>query len=335
MSTPNTPTNFYLQTGQATNFLSWDQTTTGATSFIVQRSLDNVTFTTLATLSGTPLANFYLDSAVTAGTQYWYQVAAANGSGTSLYCASQGIVPATIGQVSLQWIRLMSQLRADLFNSQFISVPEWNSYISNSYKELYDLLIQKFGDDYFSSSTYTITTNGSDELYPLPNDFYKSTLVEVSLNTSDPNSWVTLRRYMRVQQNLWNYPNVYTFYGITNVRYRFTGNFIQLVPIAQANQTVRIWYSPRPQILFADTATLDGISGWEDYVIIDAARKALLKQESDTAALMEEKLAMKQRIEEAAENRDVGDPETISDSRVRNFAWSDTDGYGSGGSMGF
>lgn len=342
MAIPSAPTNVIVQTGNGSNFISWDQTTTAATSFLIQRSLDNITFTALVTVSGSPLNNFYTDAAVTAGTQYWYQVAAQNGSGPSAYAVAtngsssgiSGIVPAAVGQVSLQWVRLMAQLRADLFNSQFISLAEWNSYISNSYKDLYNLLVQKFGDEYFSSSTYTWTTDGSSQLYPLPADFYKATLVETSLNQSDPNSWVTLRKFMKIQQNLWNYPNVYTFYGITNLRYRFTGNNIQLVPIAQAGYTVRMWYAPRPQILYADTQLLDGIAGYEDIVILSAARKALLKQEQDVAELDAEIQYMYQRIDEAAENRDIGEPETVSDSRMRNFSWSDDNGGMGGGGYG-
>lgn len=343
MAIPSAPTNVIVQTGNGSNFISWDQTTTAATSFLIQRSLDNITFTALVTVSGSPLNNFYTDAAVTAGTQYWYQVAAQNGSGPSAYAVAtngsssgiSGIVPAAVGQVSLQWVRLMAQLRADLFNSQFISLAEWNSYISNSYKDLYNLLVQKFGDEYFSSSTYTWTLSGSNQLYPLPNDFYKATLIEISLNPADPNSWITLKKYMKRQQNLYNYPNVFTMYAVTNVRYRFTGNFIQLVPIPQSGFTLRMWYAPRPQILYADTDLLDGIAGYEDMIILSAARKALLKQEQDVAELDAEIQYLYQRIDEAAGNRDIGEPERVSDSRTINFAWGGDDdgsyGYGAGG----
>lgn len=343
MSIPITPTSFAVQTGQAQNFLSWD-IISGATTYLVQRSLDGVNFTTQATITGNPLNNFYFDQAYNASTnpggvnpatKYYYQVAAENGSGTSAYTAAQSIVPALIGQVSLQWIRLMAFARADMINTQFISLPEANSYISNSYKELYDILAQKFGDEYFSSSTYVFNTISGQQLYPLPNDFFKSTLVEITLNPSDPTAWVTLKRYNKIQQNLLNFPNVYTYWGFTNLRYRFTGNYIEIVPVTIGNQTIRIWYAPRSNILMQDTDILDGISGWEDYVILDAARKMLLKQEQDTAELVNEKAAMIQRIEAAAENRDIAEPDTVSDSRRRNFGWGgDGDGgagYGGGG----
>jgi len=74
---PGIPQGFSVQTGNRTNLISWSLST-GATSYTIQRSLDNVTFTALITISGSPLATSYLDNAVIAGTQYWYKVCARN-----------------------------------------------------------------------------------------------------------------------------------------------------------------------------------------------------------------------------------------------------------------
>ena len=333
MPAPSTPTNFTLQTGDSYNYLSWDQMS-GATSYIVQRSQDNVTYATIATVSGSPLATVYSDSTITTGTQYWYQVAAANGSGTSAYCTPQSIIPAPIGKVTLNYVRTLARQRADRVNSQFVTDVELNNYINASYKELYDILIQKYGDDYYVASTYTWTTDGSSVLYPLPPDFYKNLLVEVALNPQDNNSWITLRTFQRIQQNLWNYPNVYTFYGITNLRYRIDGNYLHIVPISTAGQTLRMWYAPRPAKLVQDNQIVDGVSGWEEYVIIRAAKYYLDKQESDTSKLDQELLFLKQRIEESATNRDAGQPDTISNTRTRAETWGGFGGPGYDGSGG-
>ena len=343
MAIPATPSNFNLQTGNGNNFLSWD-VDAGATTYIVQRSLDGVTFATIATITGSPLNNFYFDAVynlisnpggVLPATKYYYQVAAQNISGISAYTAIQSIVPTGVGQMSLAWVRNMALLRADMVNSQFISLPEANSYISGSYKALYDLMTQKFGDEYFSSSTYTWSTAGNQNMYPLPPDFYKSTLVEIALNPGDPQSWVTLRRFNKVQQNLLNFPNVYTLWGVTNLRYRLTGNFIELAPYPTGGQTLRMWYAPRPPILMQDTDIVDGVSGWEDYIILDAARKMMLKQEQDIQEVTMEVEGLVKRIESAAENRDIAEPDTVSDSRRRNFAWGDSGGGTGGGDAGW
>lgn len=296
-----------------------------------------VIFTAAATGAGTGTGQVQIYS-----DRFYYKVAAVNGDGTGAYTTTDptntvlSVIPTPVGQANLGNLRLQAQQRADMVNSQFVTLPEWNQYIQLSYKELYDLLIQKYGDDYYVALPYSYTTSGTVDanfnasVYPLPSNFYKLLLCEVALNPGDPNSWVTLRQYNRIQQNLWNYPNVYTFYGITNLRYRLTGTQLQIVPIPSGNQTLRIWYAPRPSKLVKDTDLVDGISGWEEYVIVDAAIKALKKEESDCQELMMEKAALIARIEAAAQNRNEAEPQTVSDSRARNFGWAD-DGSWSGG----
>jgi len=294
-----------------------------------------VIFTAIATGSGSGTA-----TVTPYGNRYYYQVAAMNGSGTSAYTSTDSTnttlncIPVGSGQVSLKSLRDQAQQRADRVNSQFVTLPEWNKYVTQSYKELYDLLIAAYGNDYYVKQPYQYATSGTidpnynAQVFPLPSDFYKLILCECALNPGDSNSWVTLRQYERIQQNLWNFPNVYTFYGITNLRYRLTGTQLQIVPIASAGQTIRIWYAPRPATLVADTDLVDGLSGWEEYIIDDVAAKALAKEESDVTELLGRKMAMKQRLEEMAANRNIAEPMKVSDSRMRNFAWSDGEGAG-------
>jgi hypothetical protein len=53
-------------------------------------------------------------------------------------------------------------------------------------------------------------------------------------------------------------------------------------------------------------------NGWEEYAVITAAIKCLQKEESDTMPLMQEKAIQLKRIEDVAQNRDVGDPGRIT-----------------------
>ena len=118
MGIPGIPTNFYAQTGNQTNLVSWNLSP-GATFYTVQRSQDNVTYAPIATISGSPLATSYLDTAVTLGTQYWYNVSAGNTSGSSSYTKPQSVVPTPTGEMYLSQIRLQSMQRADRVNSNF------------------------------------------------------------------------------------------------------------------------------------------------------------------------------------------------------------------------
>lgn len=328
-----TPSGFIVQSVQGQVSLNWNQAPL-ATTYYINRSTDNITFTTI----GQTASLNYADLTGTLNAVYYYTIQAATSLASSLPTASLSGQSLKPGQTTLGNIRLESQQRSDLINSFNITTQEWNSMIAQSYKELYDILIQKFGDDYFIQVPYTYLTTGQidsqtqAQTFPLPNDFYKLMRVEVALNPQDANSWITLRKFEAIQANLWNYPNVYTFYGITNLRYRLWGSNLQIVPICAGGQTIRIWYSPRPNQLINDTDIVDGISGYEEYIVTDVCIKALTKQESDVTVYGLQKQALLKRIEEAAENRDVGSPETVSDSRRRNFAWSDpSDGGGYGG----
>ena len=94
-----------------------------------------------------------------------------------------------------------------------------------------------------------------------------------------------------------------------------------------------MWYSPKLPALLVDTdVTTLGTSGWLRYVIARAAAYALDKEEgSDTSKLMQEIVFLKQRIEQAAQNRDAGIPDTISETR-QDSVYGGT-GWG-GGSQG-
>lgn len=328
-----TPTQFLATSCQGLVQLTWNASPL-VTSYYINRSTDNVSFTNIGSTSSL----LYNDSSALVGTVYYYTVQSSNGSASSLPTLSLSGQALNPGQTTVGNLRLECQQRTDRVYSDNITAQEWNSMINQSYKELYDILIQKFGDDYFIQVPHTYTTTGQidptfqAQVFALPADFYKLMRCEVALNASDPNSWITLRQFQAIQANLWNFPNVYTFYGITNLRYRIWGKYLQLVPIASAGQTIRIWYSPRPNQLINDTDTVDAISGWEEYIVADVCIKALAKTEEDSSVFMAQKMALLKRVEEAAENRNVGEPQTVSDSRTRNLAWTDSGGEFGGGS---
>lgn len=211
--------------------------------------------------------------------------------------------------------------RADMVNSQFVSDTELTSYINQSYFELYDLLVQKFGDDYYvKTPAYTITTDGTTDQYALPSDFYKLLGVDLLVNGAQ-GSAISVKPFNFGERNRYSAPNFQQFYGVTNLRYKLTGNYLWLTPRAQAGQTIQLWYVPRLTQLVNSTDTLDGISGWTEYVICDSAIKCMQKEESDVSVLMAQKAGLIQRIESAAENRDAGEPMTVTDNSSNAPMW--------------
>ena len=339
MSVPSTPTNFWVQSGNQQIFLSWNQVTASpaVTGYKVQRSTDGITYTVVAS----PTTNEYLDSAPVLGTTYYYKVAAVNISGTGSYTTAQSSVATLPGDLTLGEIRLRAQQEADMQNSQFLSLPEWNFNINQSYYELYDLLITTY-EDYFVAPRLVFQTDGTTQSYDLPDGsnydgapaLYKLYGVDLGLS-NNTNAWVTIKKFDFIQRNRYVFPQITsTFLGVFNLRYRVVGNKIMFIPVPSGGQYIGLWYYPRLTTLLKDTDVMDGFSGWTEYVILDAAIKAMMKEESDPSALLVRKAAIKSRIESAAMNRDAGQPDTISDTRTFSERWGSYGAPNGDGSYG-
>jgi hypothetical protein len=345
MAVPVVPTNFLVQQGNGQVFLSWNLVS-GATSYSVERSVDGVNFSVVAA----PSTNLFLDTTVLIGVNYFYQVAGVNGSGTGPYTTAQSVVATLSGGMTLGQIRLYAQQRADRVNSNFVTTTEWNTYINQSYYELYDLLINSDQDLYLYQPVLLVT-DGVTFQYQLPTGqntflnnalqtitpppFYRLWGVDCGLDASS-NAWVTLKKFSAIQRNRYVYPQITsTFLGVFNLQYRLIASdpaLLYFIPTPSANQYIRLFYIPRLTTLLQDTDIMDGISGWTEYVIVDAAIKALQKEESDVSVLAAQKEMLKMRIEESSINRDVGQPDTISDTR--NWAQGNGWSLGQDGSYG-
>lgn len=315
MAAPGIPSNYNIQQGNGDVLLTWNLVA-GATGYPIQRSTDGVTYSLLTTAT----TNSYLDSAATVGTLYYYKVASTDGVDTSSYTNAQTIIPTLTAQLSLGQIRLMAQQRADRVNSNFVTMPEWNTYINQSYFELYDLLVTLY-EDYYVKEPLLLTTDGIEQQVTLPSDFYKLLGVDLGL-TNNTNAWVTLKKFDFISRNRYVFPQLTTTYlGVFNLRYRLVGNTIMFIPLPSAGQYIRIWYIPKLTQLLQDTDIADGISGWTEYVIVDAAIKALQKEEADVTVLMAQKQALLNRIENSGMNRDAGQPDSVSDVRSWSERW--------------
>lgn len=336
MAVPAAPSSVTAEQSDGDILVTWTGVS-GATGYKVQRSTDGVNYSDLAT---TALVTQYTDSLPGTGIMYWYRVAGTNSDGTGSYTDNANgvlaqMVAAPPSEMSLFELRLRAQQTADRVNSNFILQSEWNSFIRLAMYELYDLLITAY-EDLFASSYVYIQTNGTTQNYPLPDGvtnylggnyngtvgtpalaFYKLAGMDLGVNTSN-NAWVSLKKFDFIERNNFVYPNsTSTIYGVYNMRYRLMGNNVNIIPTPAGNQQLRMWYSPKLSALLADTdLTTIGFSGWLRYPIVRAAKYALDKEEgTDTGKLDAEILYLKQRIEQASQNRDSGIPDTISKTR--------------------
>ncbi len=216
---------------------------------------------------------------------------------------------------TLAELQLEVRQRADMVNSSFVSDDELKGYINKSIQELYDLILQKYGNDYYvSSTTFPLVVN--QEAYALPTNFLKVLGVDLELGPSD---YITLKPFMFNERNRYTSTSLRGFYGASFYRYRLRGNSLIFSPVPNVTSTIRLWYVPRATTLSASSDTFDGFNGWQEYVIVDAAIKCLQKEESDVSVLIRQKQDLIVRIEEAAGNRDAGFSPRITDTRRIEF----------------
>jgi hypothetical protein len=251
-------------------------------------------------------------------------------------------MPLLPGQENLGAIKTYARQLADMEDSQFVSDDELVTYINSGLYALYDLLVMKFGNDYYMAPPIKFITDGVTDRYLLPDGsvpgvpaFYKLAGVDIMLGPS-PDSWVTLRPFNFIDRNRFAFPNIQTVYGAANLRYRLSGNYLWLTPRAMSGQSIQVWYIPRLIPLVNDSDLIDDISGWSEYVAIYAASRMKQKQEDDMTTIAAMLAQVEKRIEDAAANRDVGSPATTGDTLWKNFgSFSGAWGSGGGGGMGY
>lgn len=219
--------------------------------------------------------------------------------------------------VQVSAIISLAKQRADMENTNFVSAAEWLAYADQSYRKFYNLITTLYED--YNVSSYDITTvSGTDE-YTLPEGFLKSRLVEILGVTPYPltmKQW-TLSEKNRVQYSVTGHP----------IRYAIYGNTIRLIPMPRGSWTVRLWYIPTATPLVSDAQTVEVYNGFDEYIAIDMAIKALHKEESNTDRLERERERMERLLEDSLHSRDAGSPRYMTDIERQNdgalypFAW--------------
>jgi hypothetical protein len=214
--------------------------------------------------------------------------------------------------LTLLQLRTSVRQRANMEGSTFCSDAEINGYINQSYKELHDLIVDAVEDYLLSTDTFTLTTTN---IRALPTSFYKMRGLDDTTNFGRPRS---VRKYNWNERNDWSYGQAaYLDERFSDVTYRIVGTNLQIMPSERAARSYALYYVPIATDLAADVDVAQSINGWLEYVVVDAAMKCLIKEESDIRPLQAMKKAMFDRIEALKRDRDQGLPEKISRVRTR------------------
>ncbi len=176
---------------------------------------------------------------------------------------------------------------------------ELQLFLDVAYAELVDMLVRA-GIHQFETST-TITTDGTNDSFAVPADHYKTLGVDYRFATD---------RYAKVEPLMFEERNDYSL-GISGSArgYRLVGENIVFYPKPPNNQVYRHVYVPAPANIsaVATSTAVDGVAGWEEYIVVHAARAIKAKQEDDAAVMiLQQKLdRLESRINDMAQDRDA------------------------------
>lgn len=217
---------------------------------------------------------------------------------------------------TLSELRTLVLQRCDMVNSNFVSTSELNSWINQAADCLYDLIVSRYEDYYTTSFNFTISS--PNDGYTLPTSVYKIRGLDFQIS----GDWVTLHTFTFEERNHGNRQINRALLGLTNIKYKWIGSSIKIIPGDQAAGTYRCWYIPDFVDLSNDNSTLSSdLDRWKEYIIADVAIKCLVKEESDPSAIMAEKAELERRVLNMAQNRDAGAPERVQD--VSSNLWDD------------
>ncbi len=226
-------------------------------------------------------------------------------------------MPAT---VTLTALKNRALRRADMVSSHFVDTTaggELETYIQDAARELYDIIVKAYGEDYYYA-TSTVNTVANTATIAVPTNFYKLLGVDTTCpGATDP---VALQPFNWNERNI----DVHGGWAVTTPRYRLRANTIWFWPTPEAIYPVTIHYVPTMTAVDDGANVFDGINGWDEYIVLSTAIKCLAREESDTSQLEGELARCRQRIEDMAPPRDIGKPHRVTDVMADAFSgWDD------------
>lgn len=207
-------------------------------------------------------------------------------------------------------LRTRAKTRADMTGSAFLSDTEWHELINQSLAGYYDLLVNA---QVAPVKTTTITGVDGTVSYALPADFY--VVVNVARLDATGNVIAELERYdlANLATQMMTGDKDYPDYRVQGATFGSAAPALALAPSPTTGLIVQVTYVPVSPVLVADGDVMDGINGWEEYVVCDAAAKAVEKEEGDSRALLGRVAAAEARIQAQLPQRDQFKSQQIRD----------------------
>lgn len=189
------------------------------------------------------------------------------------------------------------------------SDAEVNSRINVSIKHWWDRVV--LAEPHRYQAVDTITANGSAS-YAFPSDYYSTLALE----------YVDGDNRIEIPQISFHDRNRFGHAATSGHAMGFIlTTAIEMVP-PPSSGSYRHIYVTEATVLTNDTDTLEGIHGWEEWIVQDVAAYFARKDGADAVPFVAEREAIAEHIDRAAQRRRHGRGGTIADTRLRKRWWS-------------
>ncbi len=202
--------------------------------------------------------------------------------------------------------------RADMERTNYIEDDELLSYINGSLAAFWDILVNVAEGFALNSIAFNATT--TSDTYQLPASLLRIEKVELELNgvwkTLDSVPYARINEVSTVNASR-SMPFLYARKGLYQIVLR---------PAPTGTHPCRLSYVERAPILSSDDDIIDGINGWEQYIVVDCAIKCKDKEETSTVVLQAERDDMIKRLKESMAFRDESTTYGIRDINERELS---------------
>lgn len=199
------------------------------------------------------------------------------------------------------------------------------SVTTNGTLSLSDLSFNGAGSTGFTVNETITDSGGGSAKYTSNNsgcgaaDFYKLRGLDVQYQGTQ---YLPLKPYIWKDRNA--YTNAYAAFGQfpgTYLRYHLQGDSINFTPTPNSANLIRLSYTPAPAPLINQTDVLNGVAGWEQYIINFAAIQCLINEETDASQIMRQQAEIEARITKMSTNRDSGEATQVAAASETDNDW--------------
>lgn len=223
----------------------------------------------------------------------------------------------------LSTIIARAKARSDMEGSSFVDDGEWAAWANSEYKQLYDFIAQHPENRLYLTSFESQLVAGQADYTVTPttgNPIYRISGVDIKL--SDGGYYpMTVSGWNDRQENT----SVYRHAARHRYAYQLMGRATTGAPIVRINptpysaDTFRVWYTPVAGDISDDN--IIELFGWDEYIILGMAIRALTKEESDTSALRLDKQNEAARINQAIQSMNQGGAGAMGSSEYAPYPW--------------